>query len=107
MCAHLRRPPTERCGLEAEMDSSASMEFASCLSTRVWDRAYPGDRSGLLLAEGDGGLWVGSTAISHLIAGKVTTYRAEDGLPEGLTLAMVRDHHGVLWAATTVGVAPL
>ena len=58
-----------------------------------------------LLAESDGGLWVGSTAISRIIAGKVTTYRVEDGLPEGLTLAMVRDHRGILWAATTTGVA--
>jgi signal transduction histidine kinase/ligand-binding sensor domain-containing protein len=58
-----------------------------------------------LLAEGDGSLWVASNAISHIIAGKVTTYGVEDGLPDVLTLAMVRDLRGVLWAATVAGVA--
>jgi len=60
-----------------------------------------------MMLDSDGSLWIGyaPSGVSHLKAGVVTNYTEADGLPHGNTRAIVRGRQGILWAATTAGLA--
>ncbi|HYC31962.1 MAG TPA: triple tyrosine motif-containing protein, partial [Gemmatimonadales bacterium] len=62
-----------------------------------------------LLALPDGTLWIGynSGGVSMLAGGVLVNYGRQDGLPEGTVTAVARDSAGVVWAATTTGLARL
>jgi signal transduction histidine kinase/ligand-binding sensor domain-containing protein len=63
----------------------------------------------VLLALPDSTLWIGYTfgGASVLARGRVVSYSQRDGVPEGTINAIVRDSAGVIWVATTTGLARL
>src|SRR5579862_4840969 len=49
-----------------------------------------------------GGLWIGTASgVSRLDQSRLTTFTSQDGLPPGSVMALLEDHNGVLWVATT------
>lgn len=62
-----------------------------------------------LAAWDDSGLWIGFRfgGIAVLKDGNVTSYGEREGLPSGTVKSIVRDHDGVVWAATRGGLARL
>jgi len=62
-----------------------------------------------LLALPDSVLWIGYGVggVSVLARGGVVSYGTSDGLPEGTVNALARDSAGVIWVATTTGLARL
>ncbi|MGC4055129.1 MAG: hypothetical protein QM757_40335 [Paludibaculum sp.] len=65
----------------------------------------PRARIDALLADPDGGLWIGyqSGAISFLRNGTAKTYGEQDGLPPTRIGAFLRDHQGTIWAVAGRG----
>jgi signal transduction histidine kinase/ligand-binding sensor domain-containing protein len=74
--------------------------FDHSLSKRLPSQLVKG-----ILAEPDGGLWVGYYfgGVSHIVGGQITTYR--DGVPPGTVFAFKRTPDGTLWTASTGGLA--
>ncbi|HEV7776636.1 MAG TPA: triple tyrosine motif-containing protein [Luteibacter sp.] len=74
--------------------------FDHSLSKRLPSQLVKG-----ILAEPDGGLWVGYYfgGVSHIVDGQITTYH--DGLPQGTAFALKRTPDGTLWMASTGGLA--
>ncbi len=61
-----------------------------------------------LLAEPDGGLWVGDgEELVRLAGSRSRIYRRRDGLPPGRLRALLRDDEGALWIGTSAGLARL
>ncbi|MGV7209941.1 two-component regulator propeller domain-containing protein [Oxalobacteraceae bacterium A2-2] len=62
-----------------------------------------------LLAEADGGLWVGyrSGGVSHYQAGKASHYGHERGFPDAVALQLLRGPDGRLWATTHRAIGSL
>ncbi len=60
-----------------------------------------------LLATPDGGLWIGSLSggASFLKSGRVTNYGEPDGMPPGRVRNFAADDNGIIWAATSGGLA--
>jgi signal transduction histidine kinase/ligand-binding sensor domain-containing protein len=61
-----------------------------------------------LLALPNGDLWIGrKSAVSLLSNGQVTDYTVNDGVPAGKVASFAKDSEGVLWMATSAGLARL
>ena len=62
-----------------------------------------------LFAPASGGLWIGFTlgGAAFMKDGDVKVYTGRDGLPPGTVRAFAQDRGGVVWAATTSGLARL
>ena len=59
-----------------------------------------------LLADADGGLWIGGThGLSHYRDGRMTTWLDSKGQPQSVVQALYRDADGRLWIGTTGGMA--
>lgn len=60
-----------------------------------------------LLALPDTSLWIGHrvSGASLLRRGRIVTYGAKEGLPDGPVTAFARDSGGTVWAATAAGLA--
>jgi signal transduction histidine kinase/ligand-binding sensor domain-containing protein len=60
-----------------------------------------------LFAPKDGGLWVGFSfgGVSFWKDGKIRSYTAADGIPEGGVLSIEADADGAIWIATGTGLA--
>ncbi|HUP49216.1 MAG TPA: two-component regulator propeller domain-containing protein, partial [Thermoanaerobaculia bacterium] len=54
----------------------------------------------------DGSLWVGTAdaGLNRIEDGRVTSWSAADGLPDGAVLALFEDHQGVMWVGTSGGL---
>lgn len=62
-----------------------------------------------LLALPDSVMWIGYGVggVSRYARGRIVSYGTGDGLPEGTVNALARDSAGVVWVATTTGLARL
>jgi signal transduction histidine kinase/ligand-binding sensor domain-containing protein len=69
-------------------------------------RELPHKNITVLLADPDGGLWIGYRrgGLSLLRDGRLTHYGVMDGLPEGGVFAIARDHDGAMWIAAGSGL---
>jgi signal transduction histidine kinase/ligand-binding sensor domain-containing protein len=74
--------------------------FDRSLSKRLPSQLVKG-----ILAEPDGGMWVGYYfgGVSHIVGEQITTYH--DGVPPGTAFAFNRAPDGTLWMASTGGLA--
>ncbi len=73
---------------------------------RLGGRIEPTVRA--LLADADGGLWIGGThGLSHYRAGKLRRVLDSQGLSSGAVMALHRDPDGTLWIGTTGGMHTL
>ncbi len=73
---------------------------------RVGTRGEPIVRA--LLADADGGLWIGGThGLSHYRNGQLRLWLDSKGQPSAVVQALYRDGDGTLWIGTTGGMAAL
>jgi ligand-binding sensor domain-containing protein len=80
-------------------------EFSS-VTTRD---GLPSDSIGVLAEDGDGGIWIGTSArgLGYWRAGKVAKFTEKEGLPNESIRALLVDSTGSVWAGTTGGLALL
>ncbi len=73
------------------------------------DQPFESSNISELLALADGGLWIGFRfgGLGLLKDGRFVRYGEQDGLPEGTVKAILQDPSGVMYAATTRGLARL
>ena len=81
------------------------------LSFELWNArftpAIPSGPAGAVLSAPDGSLWIGisgKTPVGRIHGGQLTLFGAPEGLGPGYTRSLVRDHAGVMWAATSSGL---
>lgn len=64
-------------------------------------KELPGARIQALLADRDGGLWIGTNqGLARLVAGKLQLFPTGDPLNSVSVLSLVEDHEGNLWVGT-------
>lgn len=80
-------------------------------SFELWNHrmtpTLPSGPASALLAARDGSLWIGlngATPVARVRGPEVTLFGAAEGLARGYTRALLQDHAGAMWAATTSGL---
>jgi len=68
--------------------------------------AGPKAQPGALLADRDGGMWIGTQGegLLHLYEGRLDRFTQSDGLSDDFVRGLFEDHEGNVWAATNGGL---
>lgn len=88
------------------------MQFDGIRFRQHGERAYewlPNQALRTLTAPATGGLWIGFEwgGLAFLRDGRLTTYAAAEGVPEGAVRRVLVDRNGEIWIAATAGLGKL